>query len=274
MRYRFTSLLLVEERLLEADHFARRLYRQPDSIRFGYELNAFLSAARSVTFLLQKEMSKVPGFSSWWEGQQSQLRSDRSARFFVELRNFSQKAGRVSLVGSRIKSPRGCRRWSYRFAGNAERVPPELVNRDVAECCRQHVAKLAAVVISCSEAFPYFTCPRRALTPEGVEALGISIRDIEEALGFPPGWIEIGEPLDLSDRLRVLLEYVDGVDFSLIGRLAKWKPKTAQPAQDPSSELSEALSSALVTRLERRGRASTAEVAMDLLFGDFAVDAP
>ena len=111
-RYRFTSLLLVEERLLEADHFARRLCRQPDSARFGYELNAFLSAARSVTFLLQKEMAKVPGFSSWWEEQQSQLRNDRSARFFVELRNFSQKAGRVSLVGRPKSTTRACSRRS------------------------------------------------------------------------------------------------------------------------------------------------------------------
>lgn len=103
-RYRLTSLLLVEERLLEADYFARRLCRQADSDRFGYELNAFLSAARSVTFLLQKEMAKVPGFASWWAEQQDRLRSDRAARFFVDLRNFSQKAGRISLVGSRVNT--------------------------------------------------------------------------------------------------------------------------------------------------------------------------
>ena len=60
-KLRLTSLLLVEERLLEADYFARRLGRQADHSRFGYELNAFLAAARSVTFLMQKEMTKVRG---------------------------------------------------------------------------------------------------------------------------------------------------------------------------------------------------------------------
>ena len=49
------SLIPVEEKLLEADYFACRLSSLCDDA-FRYELNAFLSAARSVTFLLQKEM--------------------------------------------------------------------------------------------------------------------------------------------------------------------------------------------------------------------------
>jgi hypothetical protein len=53
-RVRLSSLLLVEERLLEAEYFSRRL-RRLSGEPFGYELNAFLSAARSVTFLMQKE---------------------------------------------------------------------------------------------------------------------------------------------------------------------------------------------------------------------------
>lgn len=44
-----------------------------------YELNAFLAAARSVTFLLQKEMAKVPGFAAWWDGQRQLLAGDAAA---------------------------------------------------------------------------------------------------------------------------------------------------------------------------------------------------
>jgi hypothetical protein len=104
---RLRSLLLVEERLLEAEYFTKRLRLLRNPSFFAYNLNAFLSAARSVTFLLQKEMSGVPDFADWWEQQQTALKRDECARFFHELRNFSQKQGRVYVVGTgrrRIRS--------------------------------------------------------------------------------------------------------------------------------------------------------------------------
>jgi hypothetical protein len=63
------SLLQVEERLLEANYFARRLAKHSDRERFGYELNTFLAAARSATFLLQREMARVPACAEWCNGQ-------------------------------------------------------------------------------------------------------------------------------------------------------------------------------------------------------------
>jgi hypothetical protein len=63
---RLTSLLLVEERLLESEYLARRLGQQADRDRFGYHLNAFLAAARSATFLLQKELARVIGVLKGW----------------------------------------------------------------------------------------------------------------------------------------------------------------------------------------------------------------
>ncbi len=95
---RLTSLLRVEERLLEAEHFAKRTARERGEA-VGYNLNAFLSAARSVTFLLQKEFSKIDGFAEWWTNDRVVLDDDPAARFFLELRNYSQKEGRISLVG-------------------------------------------------------------------------------------------------------------------------------------------------------------------------------
>ena len=246
---RLSSLLLVEERLLEAEYFARRL-RRLWTAPFGYELNAFLSAARSVTFVMQKEMAHVPGFTDWWAGKQRELKADSIARFFLELRNFSQKEGRISLVGS--GSGRTGRRWSYRFAGNAAPVPPQLLYRDAAGCCREHVAKLAAVVLECAEAFPYATCPRRALTPEGVRALELSIEDIETTLGFPCGWTDIGDRAVESDRLRVLREHVDGLDFETLRRLSRWKPKATLISENGLTDLSEAIATSLVQQIERR----------------------
>jgi hypothetical protein len=266
-KVRLTSLLLVEERLLESDYFARRLRNQRGSDRFRYELNAFLAAARSVTFLLQKEMAKVPGFSDWWNVQRTVLAGDPAMRFFLNLRNYSQKEGRVSVVGSGTASERK-RRWSYRFAGNAERVPSSLLQRDISDCCREHVAKLAKVILGCATEFPYHVCPRRALTPEGIAALHIQLGDVEEALGLPRGWTDIGSPDTTEERIKYLAAHVDEVNFSAISKLARWKPRRSKHF---SKTLSDGILTSLVTQLEGpRRKVNYMQLAASLMFGEQA----
>jgi hypothetical protein len=235
----------VEERLLEADYFIQLMRRQTDGEKFGYCLNAFLSAARSVTFLLQKEMSRVPGFDTWWVEQQELLGQDRAARFFLKLRNYSQKEGRISLVGSRTG-----RRWIHRFAGNAEAVPSELLQRDVVECCIEHVAKLAKLALGCADRFPFHSCPRRAITPEGMQALQLSSSDLWAILGFDAGWIEAAAGMPYEEQIRLLREHVDGLDFDALKRLSRRHGKKPSEACDVSDQLGEALLTGLVTQLE------------------------
>jgi hypothetical protein len=180
---RLISLLLVEERLVEAEYFRKRMARGRGE-PFGYNLNAFLAAARSVTFLLQKEYSKIDNFAEWWTLEQATLAADPAARFFLELRNYSQKEGRISLVGTSLSQRSGKRSpWSYRFAGTSKAVPAALLNRDVVDCGREHLAKLAQIVLRFSNRFPFHSCPSRALTPEGVNALKIDLDDLDTALG-------------------------------------------------------------------------------------------
>jgi hypothetical protein len=252
---RLTSLLRVEERLLEADYFAGRLARLRGE-NHGYELNAFLSAARSVTFLIQKELSKVPGFMAWWETQRRVLGDDAAASFFLELRNFSQKQGRVSVVGS--GSRRGGRsRWTYYFAGTVDPVPAELLNRDVVDCCREHVAKLAALVLRCIDSFPHNCCPTLALTPEGVDALGLALDDVDEALGLARGYTAVG-PFSRDERIHMLQRQVGGLDFEVLQKLAAWKPRRRPKDVSPSGVLGERLRERLVARLEGRRSADPA----------------
>lgn len=87
-----TSLLLVEERLLEANFFVRR-FKRADPDTAGYFLNAYLSSARSVTFLLQKELARVEGFQEWWDAQRLILAGDKAARFFWSLGTSLRKQG-------------------------------------------------------------------------------------------------------------------------------------------------------------------------------------
>jgi len=78
---KLTSLLLVEERLFEAEHFAL-LLKGKHTLELQFYLNAYLSAARSVTFLIQKQLSKTKGFEDYWQNVQAELRLDNSAKFF------------------------------------------------------------------------------------------------------------------------------------------------------------------------------------------------
>lgn len=258
-----TSLILVEERLLEAEYFAR-LMRRRGGVEFGYCLNAFVSASRSVTFLIQKEMARVSGFDAWWNGQQKEMSRDPAMRFFLKLRNYSQKEGRISLVGTR-RGHGASRRWSHYFAGTEDQVPDSLLHRDVTDCCREHVAKLAQVVIAFTERFPFHACPRMALTPEGMQALEFSVDDLGMLVGLAPSWIRTAE-LPLEHLLRILRAHVDGLDIRELGRLARWTPRRTGSA-DATDLFGEELRRRLVDQLEgpKRQADSSALVAGMLL---------
>jgi hypothetical protein len=203
--FRLTSLLRAEERLLEAEHFVKRMGTERGEA-VGYDLNAFLASARSVSFLLQKEFSKVAGFVEWWARDRLVLANDPAARFFLELPNYSQKEGRISLVGIALQPSISGRRsrWSYRFAGTAEPVPPELLNRDIVDCCCEHLAKLAKMVLRFSDQFSFHGCPSRALTPEGIKALGIDIDEAFAALGYPGSGLGTPRPGTTPDSSALL----------------------------------------------------------------------
>lgn len=245
---RLTSLLLVEERLLEAEYFLKRMARERGE-PFGYNLNAFLSAARSVTFLLQKEYSKIDGFAEWWAVEQARLAADSAARFFLELRNYSQKEGRISVVGTAVTRVGRRSRWSHRFAGTAKAVPSVLLNRDVVDCGRGHLAKLAQIVLRFSDRFPFHSCPSRALTPEGVKALEIDLDDIDAAHGYPRGWTRIAAGEDELERIRCVATLVDPVDFLTIRRIARSKARRKKLSDD---DLGQRLADSMVLAIERR----------------------
>lgn len=258
-----TSLLLVEERLVEADFFVRQLlHARPDTI--GHFLNAFLSAARSVTFLLQKELAHVSGFRDWWETQRLVLGADATARFFLELRNFSQKEGRAPLIGTRTGYGRSSK-WTFRFVGVQTPVPDELLGVDVADACSNHVAKLARVVLACMDAFPFQTCPRAVLSAAGIEALGLNTQEMFKTLGLP--FVNVDDNLAwrvLRDQVQV-----DAVDVATIRKLASSRRRHSRRRPPTASD---ALSAELHSRIESQLRAppaslNVAQIAFELLVG-------
>lgn len=72
---------------------------------FKYDLVAFLSATRSITFLMQKEFKKAINgsidFETWYSTHQSQMKNDITMRFLLEQRNIAIHQGSVRLHSSR-----------------------------------------------------------------------------------------------------------------------------------------------------------------------------
>lgn len=217
MAHCFTSLAPSIEKLLEAEYFLAGITRS-NGAELGYNLNAFLAACRSVTFVMQKSLSKVAGFDAWYDGQRQEMKADPAMGFFLELRNISQHEGPVSYVGGSVPSPPG---WTYRFAGNREAVPLVLVGRDIAAACAEHLAKVAGVVNEFRTAFPHESCIHAALTTEGLARLGYSLDDVGALLGLPHGYLDVGATIAVEDKLRTLRREFDPIEADALKRLVQ-----------------------------------------------------
>jgi hypothetical protein len=74
-------------KLVEAEYFlSKSKEKLGDPYEFYFNLDAFLSAARSVTWIMQKEYSKHIGFNDWYINKQEKMRIDSDFKFFNDLR--------------------------------------------------------------------------------------------------------------------------------------------------------------------------------------------
>lgn len=60
-----------------------------DHIIFRANLNAFVSQARTVTWVMKKEFDKKPRFKEWYELKENEMGNDEIFEFFKDLRNVS-----------------------------------------------------------------------------------------------------------------------------------------------------------------------------------------
>ncbi|TPK78213.1 hypothetical protein [Mesorhizobium sp. B2-4-17] len=123
------------ERLQEAEYFLVRL-PMTVGLEFQANLNAFLSASRSVTFLLQSSLARVPGFDDWYGLRRQEMSAD-------PLMLLPRPPEHLAETGTRFIRRFGTTRRVRRRA-----VPCALglSGRDIAECCAEHVTKLARLL--------------------------------------------------------------------------------------------------------------------------------
>jgi hypothetical protein len=83
----------------EAVYFFNRMRETACNLRsFPYNLSAFLSALRSITFYLQEQFSKDPAFEVWYAGKQHELRNDPLLKRLKDTRDEALHARPVQLA--------------------------------------------------------------------------------------------------------------------------------------------------------------------------------
>lgn len=75
----------------EARYFCSMMKDTKGEEAFFYNLSAFFSAARSVTFFLQKEYSGDPDFMEWYSGEQEEMNEVPLFELIKGTRNFVLK---------------------------------------------------------------------------------------------------------------------------------------------------------------------------------------
>jgi hypothetical protein len=173
----------TREKLQESEYFLERMtLTQDERDTFKYNLSAFLSASRSVTLIMQKEYNKISGFKQWWAKKQGKMRSDEAMNLLNEKRvmtihtqpvrpraqvNVTIKehvtiSDSVSIVITHADGTVDRREsepapppepaktesnieWRWYFA--------ELPKKDVLTLCKEHKAKLDALVKECESGF-------------------------------------------------------------------------------------------------------------------------
>src|SRR2546429_184321 len=90
----------TEDKLQEANYFRNRLKDAGGKKdEFRWNLTAFISAARSVTYIMQKEYRHRKGFWDWYQLKQDEMRADPLLRFIHDKRNEILHFGIVQVYG-------------------------------------------------------------------------------------------------------------------------------------------------------------------------------
>jgi len=87
----------------EAEHFLSMMNQTcEDDKLFAYNLSAFLSAARTITWYMQKQYKHRDGFGHWYCEKRAQMRDDPELRYLNEARAEAVKKEPVATGATRV----------------------------------------------------------------------------------------------------------------------------------------------------------------------------
>lgn len=89
-------MIETETKLNEARHFLGQIKKSLDNPEIlGFNLSAFVSAARSVTYIMQREFKENFYFEKWYRATQEKMKEDSIYEFFNSLRVYTIHIGSI-----------------------------------------------------------------------------------------------------------------------------------------------------------------------------------
>ena len=165
----------TRHKLQEAEHFLSLMKQTfDDDNLFSFNLSTFLSAARSITFYMQKQYKRRDGFAEWYCPYQIKMSADPELKYLskariedvhiepvsIETEATSSIAGIINLIKE------GCDESKSEYSTEVKLKPlaqntPTIVRRcfkyfggvDVKEFCEKQLEKLAKFVEECENNF-------------------------------------------------------------------------------------------------------------------------
>ena len=200
----FRSISIVEYKVQQAQFFLEKISQvELDFFAVQCFVDAFVGAARGITFSMQAVLGDVPGFAEWYATRQATLKGDTVCQFFNQYRRVSTHIGdTVVRGGMSARNQSGEPVVKYFFMP----VPdlPDVPEQDVLSICTDYFRVLLKLVYDIMMDFKYQLDDRWYFTKENFHGMGKTVEDAEKELGFPRGWTGIGDVFPECERWRVL----------------------------------------------------------------------
>ncbi len=199
---------LLDAKVFEADFFLEKLRTAGlDFFAARCYFSAFVSAARSISFAMQAVLKDAEGFEKWYMKRRQHLSEIPLARFFVTVRNETQKIGHSPVnFGASEWLGEGQSVSKYYFVGGYEGNVTDIPVTDVVTASCDYMKLLVELVYDCYNEFNILS-PQSFFSVPNLTRLRMSVEDVEESLGFPRGWTAAtGIPEDI--RLKMLRKSV------------------------------------------------------------------
>jgi hypothetical protein len=177
------NMSATREKLQESEYWRELMtLTQAERDTFKYNLSAFLSASRSVTLIMQKEYDRISGFKQWWSEKQGKMRNDDAMKLLNEKRVMTihtqpvRPRAQVNITIEEQVTVSDSFSIVITHADGtvdtreSEPTPPpvpaktesniewrwyfdKLPKKDVLTLCKEHAAKLDALVKECESRF-------------------------------------------------------------------------------------------------------------------------
>jgi hypothetical protein len=164
----------TRHKLQEAEYFFSKMnHTLEDDKVFYYNHSAFVSAARSITYYMQKQYKHRNGFEEWYCPKQLKMKGDPELKFLKKARDVAihretietgatrEKTSSIGLTTVGNGTPETEQVKEAESKPSAQSSPktvrrfyPEFKGMDVIEFGEKQLAKLTKVVEDCEKRFP------------------------------------------------------------------------------------------------------------------------